>query len=809
MITHKIIFSPDAAKALPFALSKLKFLRENAFYAVTHSYTVNGVNVRIKHLPHAGHQFVYLGGGGSKRYEFFTSDSATRSGKYCSPGYDNPPTIVGHATLSVFSPQGDRHAPIYSYSSLAGASPDPLTFNWQSRHSVGLQRFYGTKAYAVSSSGRLVYTTVSGSRRPPWSHHPEMFGAINPPNIDEDFRMDNWAGWGEHQTIYANGAAVARLQPLLPAPYWWRTGATALVKDATGKIHTFFITTDAMSNFYVFRASLGSEHTVSLEPGSEKFVLPSGYIKIPASSFLPSWVEQPSIDTMRTEQGVPFQSENPIDSYEGERFPSTSIPTSAPKPYTLSAEIPGGDVWAGGAMDDKEQSCDYLWAFNSTATEASAVVFEGKGDLFIPIRAQGVFEGFMERAQVLRWGYPDVLVPQKVGGNPFFAAHGGLKTLKVRRRAVLSVSIGITVFDDSPLGFSVSITPVSSVKNRFFTEVAYALDNADLVTKGVLKDHLLTTEIARYKEPYLPREVATLLVRNHTAGQVVSEWRMYNLSHMSAGLTSDPILTESGMRIDPFGDPPDHDYGTTYAGGGLPSTEHVDINAFLYNVFIHGPGGYKYYAEDQFLPGYPEGYYHPHYWGNQIVASDLKGLAFIIRTSQNNDTPAAATEFSGEDPRFYGGLHLYAWGALDARVSIGNAGTNMLKFDGTTMPYVEPYPDGASAEGLLNGYPCSEEYIKYNYLFDRMTSLRPTGFVEAHPEGHYSAFAQYVTPWKRYEGPELHIDTIACNTADGYIYATHKEAFNKAFSQSREYSDCILGGINAFGQMATGGIWLR
>jgi hypothetical protein len=758
MIIHKTIETLEAAVYLPFALAKLRWLAANADYSVAQTYIIDDVTVRIQHLPFIGQQYAKLSGGNSIKYEFFTSDAITSSGTYCSPGYNDPvlgPFVMGHATA--LKPFGVKLRPsmLASYDRLNDAPVlDLLPAStalpqWVSRRSFNDQKVAFAQEYLTTSvkvgADKVLYTTTPAAGQQMLQHNPSSprVAGLSSIGLSPDI------GWDIRNPVYQNHKLLDRVQPLLPPPYWWRRGTVIQAKDSDGALHPIKVVTDSMSNFYFFRLNLPKSELLNAS-GSDDWYAPSSKVKkISAASFLPSWVETPTVDT-----ASPWPTHG---TFTGAGPVSTVFATTAPYPYTPSAFVPGGDAWVGAQIDDTIQNCEYLWTFHPDGTEASAIVHENKG------AAEYVVPGTstVNPVRTMRWGFGNLWIPSAVeaANSSYFAGHGGLQDVDVRVRGLLSVGISVSVTGDGLTDFIVSVTPKMEIRGRHYVDVAYAMARTELLAKGVHRGDLLTSELELFgATPY---------------GLYADRYNLLTVRNTTAGVESAPLIR---WRMDAFS-------STLPAQSSITVTDYGSTAVKRATIFS------------------PMGTYTYSYLGNSVVAADLKSLSFVV----------AVTGTTGVvDARGSRGLHLFLYGALAKQA--GNIGVGPITDfpDASTLFKLPVYPSIGDLYGV-GGDPY-DFYEAYSAGQAEAFTTRAPYLLTVHPEGHYAAYATTWMQSSTMPVDPV-IDVIGYWGADtsgvpAYIETTHAQMFNAAFSQSRQYMDYQYGNPFAVGVFATAGVWV-
>ncbi len=767
MITHKIIETPEAAVYTPFALSKLRWMANNIKYAAVQTFIVGDVTIRLEHNPSCGYQIARLSGGVGVKYEFFTSDAR--------PIPIEAEYYYGHATRvtmgrafarpkMINSYNGLNHAPVYNPPFYVDpkAIVDWTTVNSVNKQKVSFVQYYTTTT-SVEGKTTTHYTTVPVTAIPMLSNHSVNAGASfygygdSPWTIQTQYNVD--IGWDIGQPVYKDGKQVAALQPLLPPPYWWRRGTVILAKDADGVTHPITVVTDNMSNFHFFRTTLGDEFTVGMEGTSVRFVPEVNRVTISASSFLPDWVEVPSTSTMKPPGLVLSrgQLENPF-------------PTAPQYEYTSDTSMPGGDVWAGSEnRDDTVQECHYLWVFNSDGSAASAIVRENRGD----IKYGGVNQEFLDGnkvAKVMRWGFYNTWIPPETEASDaaFFAGHGGLITLKARVPGLLSIKIDVLVTGDGPTDFTVSITPTLEIKDRWYMDVAYAMNHAKLVEKGVKVDDLLTTELEIYCDNNdLPTGSPTEIPGGAGCSTVT-------IRNMSSGTDSTPLLQFGLISSREYPDSPRSSF--IAAGVAAARAQLGGVDGWVLDVRLS--------------PNFPQSGYV-----REFVASDLKALAFIFADYSFADVLGNMLETAGMR-LFMFGEEIYSSGAPPRQEEYAPHDLSM---------YPVKLPIYPSADEAIGPYPY---YAFYSSCAEFCTVAVHLAVLNVHPDGHFSAYANL------YDNPTYGtVDIIAyCASGSGvpvvYNKTTHRSMFNEAFKQNRGYEVYETGKIYSDGGFATVGMWL-
>lgn len=783
MIVHKIIETAEAAVYLPFAQSKLRWLARNATYAVVQNYVVDDITIRIEHNPSIGQQSLRLSGGAGVKYEFFTSDAR--------PYPFEAPVYYGHTTNVTIGKTFVRSKMAASYNKLNDAPlcNPPATSgaalaNWVGIDAYNKQKVSFVQNYTttISDTGKttLHYTTVPVTAIPLLANRPvnagssfeEVVGHAFPSSYNVDI------GWDVGNPVYKDGGRIALLQPLLPPPYWWRRGTVILAKDALGGLHPITVVTDNMSNFHFFRTTLSSAHTLGMDGSDVRFVPESSRVTVQASTFLPGWVEQPTANTMKPPGSV----------MAPQWLQNWGFPTSAQYAYTSDPAIPGGDGWAGSAnRDDTVQECHYLWVFNSDGSAASAQVRENKGD----IKYHGYTHEFVDghyTAKVMRWGFYNVWIPPETEASDagFFAAHGGLTTLQARVPGLLSIKIDITVTGGGPTDFTVAISPTLEVKERWYVDIAYAMNHPKLAAKGIKPDDLLTTELELYGDNQL----------HDTEGQFTTmvSCPTFTIRNTTSGVDSVPLVQFGGTNsLNTLS-------GSDYAD--VPRDSSMITRTIASGANLGGVNGDVYVVT--VLPWFTQSGY-----GREILASDLKALAFVFADYSFNGGSNSIPVTSG--------IRLFMFGE-----EISSVGEPPLA-EQYAPPNLSLYPT------KLPIYPIGDIFVgPYSFysLYSACAEFFCSDWVHlnilnVHPTGNYSAYA--TVP----DNPDFGVlDIIAsCTTnADGsvaYNKTTHKSMFNSAFAQTRDYSDyyspggyiagvpaSTTGGIYPYGGFATAGMWL-
>lgn len=769
MIVHKIVETAEAAVYLPFAEAKLRWLAQNAPYAVVQNYTIGDVTIRIEHNPSIGQQSLRLSGGAGVKYEFFTSDAR--------PYPFDAARCYGHTTNVRIGKSAQSSGMAASWDALNGAplynppatSGEALA-NWVGIHSYNKQKVSFVQNYTttvdVTGKTTLHYTTVPVTAIPLLSNRSvnagasfeEAVGYAYPSKYNVDIT------WGVGNPVYKDGKEVALLQPLLPPPYWWRRGTVILAKDALGGVHPITVVTDNMSNFHFFRTTLSDALTLGMEGTDVRFVPEANRITVNASSFLPSWVELPTVNTMKPPGLVmaPQWAQN------------YSFPTSAQYAYVSDPDMPGGDVWAGSAnRDDRVQECHYLWVFNSDGSAASAQVRENKGD----IKYGGLTHEFVagtKTAKVMRWGFYNMWVPPETEASDagFFAAHGGLTTLQARVPGLISIKIDVNVTGDGPTDFTVAISPTLEIKERWFMDVAYAMNHPKLVAKGIKADDLLTTELELYG-PTDPIDIA---------GQfpIITSCPIVSVRNMAAGENSTPLI-QFGIS-NGLNDLSGADYAGTPRDASIYSSAYVDWRS------LGGVSGAV--AKVTVTPWFTQSGY-----GREIHASDLKALAFVFADYSFDGGSGSIPVTSG--------LRLFMFG--DEIEHVG------------TPPVAEQYapPNLANYPTKLPIYPINDLYAGpygfyalYSSCAELCTTEAHLQVLNVHPTGNFSVYAD--VPYNPDFGV-LDIIAFCTNKPDGtvvYNKTTHRAMFNAAFKQTRNYADYQYDAIYGVGGFATAGMWL-
>jgi hypothetical protein len=768
VITHKIIETPEAAVYTPFALSKLRWMANNIKYAAVQTFIIGDVTIRLEHNPSCGYQIARLSGGVGAKYEFFTSD-ARPIPLYAEYYYGHVTRVtMGRASARskmINSYNGLNHAPVYNPPFYVDpkAIVDWTTVNSVNKQKVSFVQYYTTTT-SVEGKTTTHYTTVPVTAIPILSNH-----SVNAGASFDSFAGTNWTtqtqydvdiGWDVGQPVYKGGKQVALLQPQLPPPYWWRRGTVILAKDADGVTHPITVVTDNMSNFHFFRTTLGDEFTAGMEGTPVRFVPEVNRVTINASSFLPDWVEVPSTSTMKPPGLV--QGGGWLHLY--------SFPTAPQYEYTSDTTMPGGDVWAGSEnRDDTVQECHYLWVFNSDGSAASAIVRENRGD----IKYGGANQEFLNGrrvAKVMRWGFYNVWIPPETEASDaaFFAGHGGLITLKARVPGLLSIKIDVLVTGDGPTDFTVSITPTLEVKDRWYMDVAYAMNHAKLVEKGVKVDDLLTTELEVYGDYNSSYFISS------TEFPRVGGCPTVTIRNMSNGTDSTPLL-QFGLLSSP--DYPDAPRSSSMGAQVRVEADSLgQVAGWVFSVFL--------------IANFPQSGY-----GRDFVASDLKALAFIFADYSFADVYGDIPEIAG--------MRLFMFGE-----EIYSSGTPPRKeeyapHDLSTCPVRLPiYP---SDDESIGPYPY---YAFYSSCAEFCTIAVRYAVLNVHPDGHFSAYANL------YDNPTYRtVDIIAyCASGSGvpvvYNKTTHRSMFNAAFKQNRGYEVYETGKIYSDGGFATAGMWL-
>lgn len=824
----------QAAPALAVGMSKLRELAKHDYF-VNQTFVVDGVTVRISHNPAAQAQYIRVTGGSVARYEFFTSDFATEEGGYYTPPHAQYSTVAGHATGVNFRGSGVSYDMLASHNGLNGADVIPIVDaqttdgpKWTSRFAFNNQKMPFVKNYTREANS--LYTVVGVTGKFAMANNPSPWGAAAPA-FNYNYRIASDTGWDVRKPVYSKSVEYNRVQPLLQPPHWWRRAKLVYADTPSGGRVGFYVVTDAMSNFHFFRVSLGPDDLVQQLPYVENYVKTGSFITVPASTLLPEWVEKPAVETMHHTGVFDMRSQVAEASYSGFRFTFTPR-TTAVNPYTANPQMPGGDTWQGGETWQRLPVCDYMWEFNSDGSEASAVVFENKGvaKAAMATASDNVYDtlSHLHPIKIFNWMWPDVWVPPLCETAAGAVQSGGLHTVQARVRGLVSVSISISVTGDGPRDFVPKVTPVRSVRGRYFLEAAYAMDHAKLAGKGVGKDALLTTEISLHagspSESVLttpPQDQVSagvhsiLSVVNHTTGATIQRWRMSSIRYR---LLVSPWVYDgypSPIVCPTIGNLAGHPYGWSYRPGTLVEESK---NLFMFVPKVSGDTDLQYWTAEEAATYYPEsnlpaGWYRMPYMGNTLVASDLKSLSFILRTS--DPLKSCLT---------HGGLHLYLFG--DISTSTGEVGVEHLNVPAglDTLPKYPIYPETTAGSGAVLSYTVPAQpgywpeydvykasynwYAAYNYMHEYCTTVRPLSFIDVHPDGHYSAYASQATGLDKYYGSDLIVDVIAAYNKGKYTLTSHRDAFNTAFAQSRGYNDNLKNGAFPFGRFGTAGTWI-
>lgn len=794
MNVHKKIDSAEAAVYLPVALSKLRELAKLS-HPVQQTLQFGDVTCRLSHYPHSGQQYVHLYGGGALRYEFFTSDAISFDGGYGTPPYVggyNESYVCGHSTRVMMGRNTTLPKAMTSWTSLGGAlylhptSSYPTDAPaWIGRSSYNNQKVAFHQAYTTSPSGTVQYTTTPAAGQHMIAHNTIPTGTssvnINPGTLGGD------VGWDVRQPVYRAGKRVAKLQPLLSPPYWWRRGTVIVASDANGGQHPITVVTDAMSNFYFFRTALEDEYTLGTELYADRYVPAWNFKKVTAESFLPSWVEKPTVDTMRPyAQEAAYFYGYPLNT-TGFLF---GFPTTPPAPYILATEsMPGGDTWAGSDIDNTVQNCEYLWEFSSDGRMAAAIVHEDKGaaEYRTPKADEDPENPVSRPIKVMRWGYTDlwVLSATEIEKSDYFAGHGRLHDIRTRVRGLVKVSIDVQITGDGPTDFTAVVSLEQEIKDRQFIDIAFASKHPKLVGKGVNENDLLASEIEIYHQganSYDWRGVRYNLfaVHNISTTTNILRWRMDAFLNTVAYVPNVAVLDFGNLEEV-------YAYGTTTLVspyGKLPIPEYrYDFNARYHRLI-----------EDSLE------WYVGSWSENGVYAADLKSLAFITGTHGYSYTASR-------------GLQLFMYG--DEIASSGTeTSAKLTAFPEVTSMHklpISPTREELAAAGkeTLEPYDFFAAYMQAHSL---TAPAQATHLLAVHPKGHYSA---YMHAWAGDNTMEVEpvIDIIAyCTTAENgdvvYNSTTHRDAFNEAFKQNRTYSQYSYGAEFGVGMFATAGMWV-
>lgn len=797
------IDSVEAAKYLPFAKNIAR--RRVQFGNFTDWKDMGDARIEVKCVN--GLCSITITGAPGVRYEFFATDKISFDGGYGTPPYVGSFSnsyVCGHSCIAYGREDGFRATMGSSWTSLNDAPfLDPRypkatdAPKWIGRPSYNNQKIAFHHGYTVrhktSKLDRVEYSTTPAAGQAAIAHNRQVPTGTFTLNANRA-ELGGDVGWDVHQPTYRNSVLASTLQPLLPPPFWWRRGTTVIAKDDKGVEHAFSVVTDAMSNFYFFRTYLGNEHTVAQDPYVERYVPSGSYVKVSAQSFLPAWVELPTVDTMRPygDSGVNFLGYDPATAAFQFDFPTSPV-----RPYTSASWMPGGDVWAGSAIDNVVQVCEYLWVFNSDGSEAAAIVHEDKGPATYPQWSADVDPANPppnDEINVMRWGNSDLWVLPKTvtEKQSYLDAHGKLETIHIRQRGLIAVSISIAIHGDGPVDFTPTVTVNREIRDRHFLDVGFAINHPTLSQKGVTRDALIAAEVEIYlKDNTVTKYDADLetynlfTVRNLALGDTPAplvRWAMstfkFNSTHIRKVACVDlgnlARVTQHGstLQVPPYG------------GLSFPSGDY-DFNMQHHELLF------------TFKPPFdtdPSGYY-----GNGISAMDLKSLSFVVTT---NSSPHLSNR----------GVHLYVFGDL-MQSSGPSPSSELSNFpDVATMLLV---PESPSEQELIDagvaGFVPYDYWVRYDVMARFMAPSQATHLLDVHPSGHYSAYAQYWASGSQIPDPVIDVVAHCSVDSDGrvkYRTTSHRALFNKAFAQQREYADYSVGGQYEFGMFASAGMWV-
>ncbi len=506
MPVHKILTGEGGEKYLPFALSRLRHFKIIGSGPTAQKYVFEDATVRVEWNPHNDQHFVRIDSvSGVQGYEFVTTGAEIE--------FEGAPLVEKRVTtLDVPKKKGKA-----LFSNLIGETgistssetahvPEGINrqansqyFWWPIDASKDIREQIRTKDYFVTSTlGRRPGDVQFYDDQALFDYDWGAF--IKDGGVRYQREGGNTdLGYDVMPTVHQSGVSARSAAPYADEPNWWRRAAVQVVDG-----RSFLVMTDMQSNVTVVPASYLTDPEAALFPKDKGVTVAPG-------SYMPAGVAVPSMATMVRPTRIAGLSwaggtsiypnvvgvgDSPIEDamYEADGHPIGR------------GEYPGP---APGFDPDKQyQKHDYVWAFNSTGTRMVTIVHadrnNGHADLTVMDITQenkqyGTAPTRSPWRRIAQCG-ANMHVPAltQAAYATWLSKFDGVSGVEIFTRALLEVSINITVTGEGEDDFTVSIVPTRFIKDRWFTGADYAFRDERMTAKGVDLDDLITSELVLY-----------------------------------------------------------------------------------------------------------------------------------------------------------------------------------------------------------------------------------------------------------------------------------------------------------------------
>ena len=822
MNVHKKIDSAEAAVYLPVALSKLRELAKLS-HPVQQTLQFGDVTCRLSHYPHSGQQYVHLYGGGAFHYEFFTTDMVSLVGtSFGTPPYTGSllGTYVGGHGVKVSLGATPHSTMAGSWTGLNGAK---LTSIFDGAESLNLhyafnnQKIAFKQMWGVAKTGAEPQLTVSVTCRP--DHHAPYYTSAYSSFTKNPLVLLGDILWDIRQQKYTSHKLAKMITPLLPAPKWWRRGATMLVDGVSVSV-----VTDAFNNFYFFKtATVPADPNLSLYGAT--YVPLAECVVVTQEEYLPDWVAKCSDDTLVSQPGAYAWSLT---------GPVTDISVSTAK-FEANPSVPY-DAWQSSAPDSAMyQANQSLWSFSSDGRKAVAVVGYDRGpltwqaaemvdDAAVNFWRYAALEP-VKHARYSASGSADLRIPARI--QPFLDPGLGLADARAITPALLELNLNVAIDVSGTL--SASITVRSSDKEGWYVNADYAYDNPELQAQGIQADSLVTGEIRSYvhdQNPtylydmtYFPQKCSAVSTYRVKAAGVV--WREFAIGNTWTEMHDRQLVSKDALE-DPYVGLCLYSmiaHVPTVTIGGVTMPIYGGKTATSADCGLSGPCEYPYSAfvtdttaGHQFTEGQTQPNHADFY--TAISACDLRSLSFVFATHYKNYDAGTVDR----------GHVVYAFGGVKSTWGVGAAYLDYVSAGWTDAALVKIYPTAADMEAYASdGMYWVRSGGDPAYTHYRVTESVRTLGVDIYSIAHSSL-------WMLTDVPQAHLATypsgaygINFGSAGFYgvydmikykhngveVLTSHTDMFNAAYEQARTQSDYgSAGATYQYGAMASAGGWV-
>lgn len=762
MNIHKIIDSPEAAKYLPFALSKLRQL-ERYPYCINQSYKIDGVEVKLVHNPLAGQQFLSLRGGGGVNppcYEFFTAETLTGDGEMLSNGALSQ---CGSYTRVEFKDGAFKYTPI-------ATSRLPL---------IGAAKL----AVCGGADAPVRVAAYNNQKNPERINFFGAEGEFCVCTYTDSSAVHNWAGATGFCTTgiggdvgpdlrpaaYLKNQPAFRRAPLCAMPRWWARATVRKVVHPEFGTRYFFIATDTFSRFYAYPIEQGAD---DITP--EKGVSYTSQFKFADAPF-PDSVKIP---TVATQVAKPMQPTT-TGWANGHYILSFNGTPEAPLPLHLFPYIP---VESGFDPARPYQEFRYLWSFNSTATKAVAIAC-AEWEPPAPTPYLGIPH--------YPKGYPSNYIFDPANNPPIDSAT--MEPVKYRRPVLVEVAISLEVTGTGQDDFTFSVTLAQSKDsantNDYYVSADYSFGDARTPHE---KDELVVAHIEvqglGFGAPFIDG-IGWSLVEplERSVGARGGFNYATEIVHYRAALKVGGL---SIWLID--------------ANRGGAGTQMARSSSFPnHEILIQNWGTELFTAV---LPGEFDGDW---LCATQVLGMDLRSLSMtlvgkgMVRDPSDNVYPYSpiwGDAWKGQ----------YAFGEYTGDPIPG------LKVSGNTIP-APPKIDPFRLPVSLNWSAVYASVLKTQFMTEyeipgsnrSVIPMQDESLVLPHPDGHLALCMRTPAAFEvDAHRTDLGIDTIQFKDKHGRIHeTTHQTAFNTAWQQQRGQNYYTLSGVGKEARFASAGAW--